>query len=139
MPQRVSPANRLLLVVDDEPLICWALKEHLLATGYEVRAVPDAAAALANFDDGAGIVDLVLLDLKLPDMDGLSLYRRIKRLDSSCQAILMTAFGTPDEIAEAHRLGISRVLNKPFNLDDIVAAVSDVLALRPSAPVDEQR
>src|SRR4029453_10203605 len=103
MPERFSRAGKLLLVVDDEPLICWALQERLSEAGYQVLAASDAASALRHFDDRAEAdpVDLVLLDLKLPDIDGLHLFREIKRLKPSCQAIMMTAFASPEKTDEA--------------------------------------
>jgi DNA-binding NtrC family response regulator len=132
MPERSFPLNRVLLVVDDEPLMCWALKERLRTVGYQVLAAPDAASALSHFGDGTGAesVDLVLLDLKLPDTDGFSLFRQIKQLNPTCHVIMMTAFGTPETTAEAQRLGAYRVLDKPFDLDDVVALVGEALASR---------
>ena len=66
-----------VMVVDDEPQIRWALAEELSAAGYRVRAAATGAAALAHLAED-GQVDLVLLDQRLPDMDGLALLERIK-------------------------------------------------------------
>jgi DNA-binding NtrC family response regulator len=137
MLEKFSRAGKLLLVVDDEPLICWALQERLSEAGYQVLAASDAATALSHFDNRAEAesVDLVLLDLKLPDIDGLSLFGQIKRLKPSCQAIMMTAFASPEKTDEARRLGIYRVVNKPFDLGDIVTLVGEALAVRPAVAI----
>jgi len=140
MPEKFSRAGRLLLVVDDEPLICWALQERLSEAGYQVITAADAAAALSHFDRAAAEpVDLVLLDLKLPDIDGLNLFGQIKRLKPSCQAIMMTAFASPEKTDEAQRLGIYRVLNKPFDLEEMVTLVEEALAARTTAATGLRR
>jgi DNA-binding NtrC family response regulator len=135
MPEKFSRAGTLLLVVDDEPLICWALQERLREAGYQVLAASDAASALSHFDGRAAAepVDLVLLDLKLPDIDGLNLFEQIKRLKPNCQAIMMTAFASPEKTDEARQLGIYHVVNKPFDLGEMVTLVEEALAARTAA------
>ena len=126
MGEKISPPARVL-VVDDEALIRWSLNERLSSAGYEVHEAGDGASALNYFRDGATRIDLVVLDLKLPDADGVDLLKKIKRLSPTCRVILMTAFGTPDKLVDARNNGAYDVVSKPFNLDKMLQAVERAL------------
>jgi two-component system, NtrC family, response regulator AtoC len=120
--RQFSPPARIL-VVDDETLIRWALNERLSSLGYHVDEAGDGASTLAYFRDGAPPIDLVLLDLKLPDADGVTLLKKIKHHSPTCRVILMTAFGTAETLQDARDNGVDEVLAKPFDLDLMVQAV----------------
>jgi len=107
-----------VLVVDDEPLIRWSIAETLGAAGHQVAEARDAASALKALA-GAREPDVVLLDFRLPDSNDLGLLARIREIAPAATVIMMTAFGTPDVTTEALKLGASRVLNKPFNMQDL--------------------
>ena len=126
MAEKISPAARVL-IVDDEALIRWSLNERLSSAGYEVQEAGDGASALGYFRQGAPHIDLVVLDLKLPDTDGVDLLKQIKLLSPACRVILMTAFGTPDKLLEARDSGAFEVLPKPFNLDKMLQTVQRAL------------
>ena len=111
-----------VLVVDDEPLIRWSISETLGAAGHQVTEAQDAASALKALAD-AQAPDLVLLDFRLPDSNDLGLLAEIRRIAPAATVIMMTAFGTPDVTAGALKLGASRVLNKPFNMQDLEGIV----------------
>ncbi|MGE3960018.1 MAG: response regulator [Vicinamibacterales bacterium] len=108
-----------MLVVDDEPLVRWSIAETLRAHGFEIVEAADAHGALLTVLDAATEPDVVLLDLKLPDSDDLSLLMSIRRILPRVPVILMTAFGTPEVLDEARRLGVFTVLDKPFELDEL--------------------
>lgn len=126
MAEKISPPVRVL-IVDDEALIRWSLSERLSGAGYTVYEAGDGAAALRFFRDEAAPIDLVVLDLKLPDTDGVTLLKQIRRVCPACRVILMTAFGTPDALAEARSQGVYDVLPKPFNLDKMLNTVEQAL------------
>src|SRR5687767_12430358 len=90
-------APRRVLVVDDEPLIRWSVAETLSGIGLDVEQASDAASALAIMTTGPLEFDIIVLDLRLPDMHDLSLLATMRQLQPAAAIVLMTAFGT-DEI-----------------------------------------
>jgi DNA-binding NtrC family response regulator len=113
-----------ILVVDDEALIRWSLTERLHAEGYDVVEAETGKAALEKLPDG---VDLVLLDYRLPDTDGVSVLRKIKEFDQDTLVILLTAYASVETAVEAMKLGAYHFANKPFNLDEVAATVERAL------------
>src|SRR6478735_6899850 len=113
-----------ILVVDDEALIRWSLSERLKADGYDVLEADTGRAALEKVAEG---VDLVLLDYRLPDTDGVTILRKIKEFDPEMLVILLTAYANVETAVEAMKLGAYHFANKPFNLDDIAATVARAL------------
>ncbi|HVL66944.1 MAG TPA: sigma-54 dependent transcriptional regulator [Vicinamibacterales bacterium] len=116
--------NATVLIVDDEDLIRWSLRERLRSDGYETLEAGTGAAALEQFREG---VDLVLLDYRLPDTDGLSVLRELKKLDPDVLVILLTSFVSVETAVEAMKLGAFHFANKPFNLDEVSATVARAL------------
>jgi len=119
-------AMAMILVVDDEPLIRWAVREGLELEGYAVVEAGSAREALASLEGAT--IDVALLDLKLPDSDDLSLLRRIRTSAPACRVIMMTAHGTPEILADAMRMGAFGTVAKPFDLGRIVSLVRDAAA-----------
>ena len=107
-----------VLVVDDEPLIRWSVAETLSGLGFDVEEAADALSALRIVTNAALPFGVVILDLRLPDMNDLSLLGTLRQLLPQAHLILMTAFGTPELIASARALGAD-VLAKPFELDEL--------------------
>jgi len=113
-----------VLVVDDEALIRWSLSERLKSEGYDVLEADTGKAALEKLPEG---VDLVLLDYRLPDTDGVSVLRKMKEFDQDILVILLTAYASVETAVEAMKLGAYHFANKPFNLDDVAATVERAL------------
>jgi DNA-binding NtrC family response regulator len=113
-----------ILVVDDEDLIRWSLSERLRAEGCTVLEAEDGRRALEQADEN---VDLALLDYRLPDMDGLTLLRRLKERNPHLLAMLLTAYATPETAVEAMEAGAFHLARKPFDLEDIVLTVGGAL------------
>lgn len=108
-----------VLVVDDEPLIRWSVTETLADLGLDVEQADSASTALQAITTAALPFDVVVLDLRLPDMSDLSLLATIRQLIPETPIVLMTAFGTPELLAQARKLGVIGVLNKPFELSEL--------------------
>jgi two-component system, NtrC family, response regulator AtoC len=113
-----------ILVVDDEQLIRWSLSERLSQAGYRIVEADTVQSAIERHAEG---VDLVLLDYKLPDGDGLSVLKAIKAADPETLVIMLTAVSTVDTAVEAMKQGAYHYANKPFNLDEIALLVDKAL------------
>ncbi len=106
-----------VLIVDDEFLIRWSLREQLVAEHMEVEEAATAAEARAHFR--AGAYQAVLLDLRLPDSDGLDLLRELLGIQPT-PVIVITAHGTDETAMEAKRLGAYGFMRKPFDVEAMV-------------------
>jgi CheY-like chemotaxis protein len=123
-----------LLVVDDEANIRQMMRLTLDAAGYEVEEAATGDEALAKFGDGHGY-SAVLLDQKMPGMDGLETLRRLKqRMPEAC-VIMVTAFASIDLAVDAMRLGATDFLRKPMTPEALRASVAAALASRPRLPL----
>jgi DNA-binding NtrC family response regulator len=121
-----------VLVVDDEPLICWSLAETLSDSGDLVTEARSGAAAVRALSEASEPIDVVLLDYKLPDVKSLSLLATVRRLSPSSRVILMSAYATPEIAKDALALGAFRVVNKPIDMHDVPALVHDTARSRPN-------
>jgi DNA-binding NtrC family response regulator len=113
-----------ILIVDDEALVRWSLRERLSKDNYDLLEAGTGTEAMAQLTPD---VDLVLLDVRLPDDDGISVLRRIKEQSPETLVILMTAFSTVENAVEAMKLGAFHYVNKPFNLDEVALLVENAL------------
>jgi two-component system, NtrC family, response regulator AtoC len=116
--------NATILVVDDEELIRWSLAQRLRSEGYQVVEASTGQEALDRVHEG---VDLVLLDYKLPDIDGVTVLREIKEYDADVLVILLTAFATVETAVTAMKIGAYHFANKPFDLGDVSRLVEKAL------------
>ena len=113
-----------VLVVDDEQLIRWSLAERLKADGLDVVEAETGQQALDRFGPD---IDLVLLDYRLPDSDGLRILKKMKAGQPDVPVILLTAFSSIETAVEAMKHGAYHYANKPFNLEEIALVVAKAL------------
>jgi two-component system response regulator AtoC len=114
-----------LLVVDDERLIRWSLEQTLAKGGYEVSTVSTGEAALAAVREDPP--DLMILDLKLPDIDGLRVLDEIRQLSSHVQILIMTAYADVGTAVEAMKLGAYDYLPKPIDFENLAVTIRNAL------------
>ena len=120
-----------VLVVDDEGLLRWSLAETLVDAGYQVVLAANGCDARAAMADERHRIDVMLVDLKLPDTDGLQLVREARRRWLTCPIVAMTAYAPADTHESAIAAGAQDVVTKPFDLDDMRRRVRQ---LCPSMP-----
>jgi DNA-binding NtrC family response regulator len=124
---RDATLRPVILVVDDEPNVRESFR-LVLEDAYEVIDVPDGARALEAAR--ASQVDLVLLDIRLPEMDGIEVLERIKALDEGVEVILVTAVKTVRTAVAAMKLGAFDYVTKPFDEDELLSIVRRALHKR---------
>lgn len=122
-------AEVTILLVEDEERVASFVVKGLEAEGYAVEHVATGLEALARV--GAHEPDLILLDLTLPDMDGLDLLRRLREGRVAAPVVILTARGDADARAQALEIGADDYLNKPFHFDELLGLLHARLRPRP--------
>lgn len=110
-------ANQKVLVVDDQMGIRILLCEVLQSAGYDTLEAPNGTAAIELAKSAQP--DVILLDMKMPGMDGMQILKVIREAGSTAIIIMMTAYGELDLIEEAMKLGANSFLTKPFDIEAI--------------------
>jgi excisionase family DNA binding protein len=116
-----------VLVVDDEPSIRDLLSKTLALAEYDVDTATDGASALDRLRDQRGAYDLMIADLRMPGMDGLTLIREAKHINANIPIIIITGFSTESSAIEAVNLGVAGYLTKPFRVPQVLAAAAKAL------------
>lgn len=115
--------KKVVLVVDDEKLIRWSIRQKLESAGYEVLEAGTAAEADSLFKEN--MPDLVTLDVRLPDTNGLKVLLEMKKLAPDTPIIMITAFGAVDDAVKALQIGAYDYLEKPINFDRLLHSLSN--------------
>jgi len=126
-PEGAARIRPLILVVDDDPGLREALRV-ILEDEYEVLDVPDGGQALEVVRSCQ--VDLVLLDIRMPGMDGITVLERLKALDDQVEVILVTAVKEVRSAVAAMKLGAFDYLTKPFDEEDVLSSIGRALEKR---------
>ncbi|MGB8213254.1 MAG: response regulator [Anaerolineales bacterium] len=111
-----------ILVVDDNPTMADTLADILEAKGFTVHAAASGSEALGILQEQA--VDILLTDVKMPEMNGLELYRKARKIHPKLITIFMTAYSADDLIRQGMVEGIKTVLDKPVDIDFMVMLFS---------------
>ena len=117
--------KKKVLIVDDQVGIRILLVEVFSSEGYETYQASNGKLALEIVNDVSP--DIVLLDMKIPGMDGLEILKHIKAIDKTLKVIMMTAYGELAMIREATDLGALMHFTKPFDIDELRIAVNNEL------------
>jgi PAS domain S-box-containing protein len=120
-----------ILVVDDEPEICQAMRKTLERHGYDVMEATDGIGALALYARHQAQIAVVVTDLMMPLLDGLSLCRALRRMNPAVRILVSTGLsgdgGSPQTLVGLKNLGIQHVLAKPHNADVVLGALNQLL------------
>jgi DNA-binding NtrC family response regulator len=119
---------RKILIVDDELSVRQSLQEWFLEDGFVVATAEDGAEALRKMDNGP--YDIVLLDLKMPGMDGITVQKRIREVDKDASIIILTAYASVETAVEALKLGAFDYVTKPIDPDDLSHLIRNALRQR---------
>lgn len=114
-----------ILVVDDEADMRLALTNVLTRNGHQVAEAPEGEAALAQLSRERP--DLMLLDMRLPGMDGIQILKRVKEIHPDLPVVMVTGYGSVDSAIEVMRLGASHYLAKPFSNKELLESVERIL------------
>ncbi|MFZ5949970.1 MAG: sigma-54-dependent transcriptional regulator [Candidatus Rifleibacteriota bacterium] len=114
--------NAKILVVDDEHSVRWAFEKALQKAGYEVMLAENGIKGLSLFESFKP--DITLVDIRMPEMDGLQMLKRVRELDPEAQVIVMTAYTDMETTITAMKLGAYDFLSKPFNIDECLLLIS---------------
>jgi DNA-binding NtrC family response regulator len=117
-----------VMVVDDEHLIRWSLEQNLKKQGYEVLTAGSGEEALKILRGETP--ELMLLDIKLPGIDGMEVLEKIKEMGEEIIVIMVTALGVLETAVKAMQLGAYDYVNKPFNLDELAIIIKKALETR---------
>ena len=107
-----------ILLVDDDDQLRGSFYNLLSTEGYSVRAAASGEAALAMADEE--LPDAVIMDVRMPGMDGLATLRLLRKREPRLPVIIMTAYSTTDSAIEATRLGAFDYILKPFEIPDVL-------------------
>ena len=124
----MKPSDIGILIVDDEASVRDALHKWFEFDGYRVDSAADATIALQKLQDASW--DIVLLDIKMPGMDGLELQRRIKEIDKDIITIMITAFASVDTSIQALKEGAFDYVVKPVDPDDMSHLIRNAVEQR---------
>ncbi|RHG38652.1 response regulator [Fusobacterium varium] len=118
--------KKRILITDDEKNIRTTLNYCLTAEGFEIETASNGAEALNMILEQKKNYDLILLDIKMPDMDGMEVLRRLRATKNKTNIIMMTAYGTIKEAVEAMKLNAIDFISKPFTPEQIRMLVKKV-------------
>ena len=113
-----------ILVIDDEPMVCKSC-EKIFEDNYDVTITMSGREGLDRLlqED----FDLVIVDLKMPDMDGMELVKIIKQKRPNTEVVIMTGYSTVETAVEGMKLGAAEFISKPFTPDEMLTAVEEFL------------
>jgi DNA-binding NtrC family response regulator len=117
-----------MLIIDDEPLMRITLQDSLVGEGYEVVAAETGRKGVDLLRKNQW--DIIITDLKLPDLEGIEILKEAKSLNPSTEVILITAYGSIDSAVSAMKEGASDYLTKPFSMDELLLIVKRLLRMR---------
>ncbi|MEK6776771.1 MAG: response regulator [bacterium] len=115
-----------LLVVDDEKLVRWSIQQFMEKEDFRVVSSADGDDAIKNIENER--FDVIITDLVMPGKNGIDVTRQAKKLHPDTKIIMMTAHGSLLDKQEARKAGVARFINKPFQVSEVKAIVSQLIS-----------
>lgn len=129
MPAKsANSPSRTILLVDDDLQVCRLIERIL--SDEDIRILTAHSGASAVQIAGRTPLDLVILDVKLPDMNGTEVLRRLRNIDAGMAVIMVTGYGSPETVRAAMELGAVDYLTKPFSRQEMTQVVREALTSR---------
>ncbi len=126
VPLIAGELKQRILIVDDDPNIVQVIEQALTFKGYSTCSTTQGEEALRLFQEN-GEFDVVITDLILPGISGIELLENFKRIDPTCEVLVLTGFGSNEKAVEALKKGAYDYLKKPTNIDELFIAVSKAI------------
>jgi len=120
----MNEAQKKILIVDDEPSVIIVISEFLKWKGYQVLIAVNGLDAIAINDKENPY--LIILDLRMPGIDGIETLRRIRKTDKEVKVIILSGYITDDIKMDGDYLGISSYLDKPFDSETLYKAINNI-------------
>ncbi len=114
-----------ILVIDDEEIVRVSCKKCLILEGYDVDVAANGIEGLALTEHNN--YDVILTDLKMPDMDGMELLTKVKGKYPNTKVIMITGYSTVEHAVKAMRMGAFNYIEKPFTPDSLIEAIKEAL------------
>ena len=126
--KNVVGGNGRILLVDDEPVVLDSTKEMIAALGYSVMAAGSGEEALEIYSKKFDEIDLVILDMVMPGMDGKQVFDRLKQINSEARVLISSGYDLDDACREIIRQGSNRFIKKPYTLHQLATEIAAMLA-----------
>ena len=127
IPERIMEGNENILLVDDEALVINVGVQLLKKLGYTALEAQSGREAIKIFMEGNHAIDMVILDMVMPDMSGGEVYDRIKRIDSNVKVLLSSGYSIDGQAAEILKRGCEGFIQKPYSMEDFSKKIREVL------------
>ncbi|MBW1825947.1 MAG: PAS domain S-box protein [Deltaproteobacteria bacterium] len=127
IPERIMEGNENILLVDDEALVINVGVQLLKKLGYTVLEAQSGREAIKIFMEGNHAIDMVILDMVMPDMSGGEVYDRIKRIDSNVKVLLSSGYSIDGQATEILKRGCEGFIQKPYSMEDFSKKIREVL------------
>jgi len=110
-----------ILIVDDNPCLLQTMSRILTQIGFDVITAMDGVEAVERARESS--FNVILMDIRMPRMDGVQAYKKIKQIQPDAVVLMMTAYAVEDLIQEAFEEGVLEVFYKPFNIDKVLSII----------------
>ncbi len=117
-----------ICIVEDEEIIRITLSDELIEEGYNVFSFPNAKESLKFLENNS--VDIIITDLRLPDINGIELLKKVKQKQPQIEMLVMTAYGSVDTAIEAMKIGAFNYLMKPFTTDELLINIQKLIEFK---------